>query len=90
VVVESLEAGFAVVGQLFVVEKFAGNECHVGAHYGDVGVAGTDVSAFDCPSGVDNRLSDLPLQIGGQVVHVVDGDLEQLSTAEIRPVPVWR
>ena len=33
-------------------------------------------------------LPDLTLQVFGESVHVVDGDLEQLSSAKVGPVPV--
>ncbi len=89
-VVKPLEPRLAVVKQLCVVEKLTGDQCHIGAHYGDIRIARTDVSAFDSASGVKNGIHDLSLQVGGQPVHVVDGHLEELHAAEIGPVPIGR
>ncbi|MHC4286338.1 MAG: hypothetical protein ACYSWZ_25730, partial [Planctomycetota bacterium] len=65
-----------IFGELGDVEKLAGDVCDVGAHEGDVGVAGPDVAAFNRIGCVDYGLPDLTLQVVGEPVHVVDGDLE--------------
>ena len=88
VVVEALQAGLSVFGELRDIEKLAGDVCYVGAHQGDVSVARPDIAAFNRIGCVDDRFLHFLLQVVGEPVHVVDGDLEQLSAAEIGPVPI--
>ena len=90
VVVEPPQPLAAVVGQLGDVEPLARDQRDVGSHQGDVRVARADVAPHDRAGRVQDRVVDLLLQVGGQAVQVIDGDLQELRAAEIRPVPVRR
>ena len=88
VVVEPLQTCLSVVGEFVDAEKLSCGQRDIGAHNGDVGVARADVSAFDGICGVDNGLLDFVSEVIGESVLMVAGDLQELGTAEIGPVPV--
>ena len=91
VVVKSCQARLTVVGQFRDIKKFARNDCNIGSHYGDVGVAGADVSALDGIRRVEDGIFDLSLKVFRQPMRMVKSNLEQLHAAEVGPVPVrWR